>query len=54
MHEMQTIITDVRGVCQSVRQSVCLSRRAAGLHCAGGYSVQPLLNNFGFLLVLTG
>jgi len=25
MHEMQTIVTDVRGVCQSVRPSVCLS-----------------------------
>jgi len=23
MHEMQTIVTDVCGVCQSVRQSVC-------------------------------
>jgi len=25
MHEMQTIVTDVRGVCQSVRPSVSLS-----------------------------
>jgi len=26
MHEMQTILTDVRGVCLSVYLSVCLSR----------------------------
>jgi len=25
MHEMQTVVTDVHGVCQSVLQSVCLS-----------------------------
>jgi len=23
MYEMQTIVTDVRGVCQSIHQSVC-------------------------------
>jgi len=26
MHKMQTIVTDVRDVCLSVSQSVCLSR----------------------------
>jgi len=30
MHEMLTIVTDVRGVCQSV----CLSRGSTRLHCA--------------------
>jgi len=30
MHEMQTIVTDVHGVCQSV----CPSRGSARLHCA--------------------
>jgi len=30
MHEMQTIVTDIRGV----RQSVCLSRGSTRLHCA--------------------
>jgi len=30
MHEMQTIVTDVRGVCPSV----CLSRGSTRLHCA--------------------
>jgi len=42
MHEMQTIVTDVRGVClsvcQPVRQLVCLSRGltrgSTQLHCA--------------------
>jgi len=35
MHEMQTIVTDVRGVCLSVypfvRQSVCLSHGACSV-----------------------
>jgi len=68
--EMQTIVTDVRGVCPSV----CLSvTNAARLHCvcrggvtgggacsvrrvpcARGYSVKPLPNAFGFLLYLLG
>jgi len=30
MHEMQTIVTDVRGVCLSV----CLSRGSSRIHCA--------------------
>jgi len=30
MHEMQTIVTDARGVCLSV----CLSRGLSRLHCA--------------------
>jgi len=30
MHEIQTTVTDVRGVCQSV----CLSRGLSRLHCA--------------------
>jgi len=38
---MQTIVTDVRSVCQSVRPSVCLSR--------GSHSVQPLPNHFCLL-----
>jgi len=38
---MQTIVTDVRGVCQSVRPSV-----------TRGHSLQSLLNDFGLLLVL--
>jgi len=42
MHEMWTIVTDVRGVCLSV----CLSR---GFLCRG-HSMQPLPNYFGLLL----
>jgi len=38
MHEMQTILTDVRGVCLSVCQSVC---HAAHL----GFTVQKWLND---------
>jgi len=34
MHEMQTIVTDIRGVCMSVRPPVCLSRGSTRLHCA--------------------
>jgi len=44
MHEMQSIVIDVRGVCPSVCQSV---RHAAQL-C--GAFVQPLPNYFGLLL----
>jgi len=46
MHEMQTIVTVVRGVCQSVRPTVCLSR---GSTVCGAF-VQPLPNYFGLLL----
>jgi len=38
MYEMQTIVTDVRGVCQSV--------------CHAGHSVLPLLNHYDLLLFL--
>jgi len=40
MHEMQTIVADVHGVCQSVRPSVCLSvtRLNLAILC-GGHSV---------------
>jgi len=58
MHEMQTIVTDVCSICQSV----CLSRMhrmtPARLHCVGmcsvcrSNSVQPLTNYFGLLLLL--
>jgi len=41
MHEMQTIVTDVCGVCPSV----CLSR---GSTVCGAF-VQPLPNYFGLL-----
>jgi len=52
MHDMQTIVTDLRGVCRSVSPSlyVCLSRGLA-LQC-WGHSVQPLPNHFGLLLSL--
>jgi len=42
MHEMQTIVSDVRGVCPSV----CLSRDST----VCGAFVQPLPNYFGLLL----
>jgi len=59
MHEMLTILTDVRGVCLSVCMSVCVSVcRAAQIgrgacsvrrvSSAQGHSVQPSLNAFGF------
>jgi len=41
MREMQTIVTDVRGVCLSV----CLSRGACSV--CEGHSVQPLPSYFG-------
>jgi len=58
MHEMQTIVTDVRGVCRfvcpSVSQSVTRgSTRQRRVLCARGHSVQPLSNYFGFLLFFT-
>jgi len=46
MHEMQTIVTDVRGVCLSVCPSV--TRR---VQCVRGLSVQPLPNYFELLLL---
>jgi len=56
MHEMQTIVTDVHGVCLSV----CLPRMhritphgEAGLRLCStvrGHSVQSLPNHFGLLL----
>jgi len=48
MHEMQTIVTNVRGVCPSVSQSV---RHAAQLgFTVRGHSVQTLANHFSRLL----
>jgi len=41
MHEMQTIVTDDRSVCQSVCHAALL---------CGGHSVQPLPNDFGLLV----
>jgi len=41
MHEMQTSVTDVSGVCPSV----CLSRGSTVCHAF----MQPLPNHFGFL-----
>jgi len=44
MHEMQTIVTNVYGVCQSV----CLSvTRLNSASLCGNHSVQPLTNHFG-------
>jgi len=34
VHEMQPIVTDVRGVCLSVCPSVCLSCGSTQLNCA--------------------
>jgi len=47
MHDMQTIVTDVRGACLSVCLSV--TRLISALLC-GRHSVQPLPNHFGLLL----
>jgi len=47
MHEMQTIITDVRSVCQSVCHAAQLG------FTVWGHSVQPLPNHFGLLFYLT-
>jgi len=56
MHEMQPIVTAVRGVCLSVRQyvwmSVCHSQLNAPVRalCAG-HSAQPLPNYFGPVVI---
>jgi len=59
MHEMQTIVTDVRGVCLSV----CLSRGlnwwrrvqcAPRAICARGHSVQTSPNASGLLFIWFG
>jgi len=53
MHEMQTIVTDVRGVCQSVCPSVSLSvcHSANSASLCGGHSVQLLSSDLGLLLI---
>jgi len=58
MHEMQNIVTDDRGVCpkvcQSVRQPVCHAAEVGGVkwrQVGGACSVQPLPNHFGLLLL---
>jgi len=43
MHMMQTVVTDMRGVCQSVM-------RLNSASLCGGQSVQSLPNYFGILL----
>jgi len=54
MHEMLTIVTDVRGVCLSVCLWRGLNRRrrvqCTPRSCARGHSVQPSPNAFGLLL----
>jgi len=52
LHEMQTIVTDVRGVCQSVRQPVSHGGSTSSASLCGGHSVQPLPNYFGLLFKL--
>jgi len=47
MHEMLTILTDVRGVCPSVCLSQSLNWQR---QCVQGDSVQPLPNAFSLLL----
>jgi len=47
MHEMQTIVTDVRGVCQT--SSVSLSVTWLNSRRVRGHSVQLLPNHFGLL-----
>jgi len=45
MHEMQSILTDVRGVCQSV----CLSRGSSRLHCAKmAEQIKMLCNSWSY------
>jgi len=52
MHEMQTIVTDVRGV-STVGLSVSLSvTRLNSASLCGGHLVQPLPNHFGLLFGL--
>jgi len=50
---MQTIVTDVRGVCLSVSLSVMNDSGSvslsAAVSCAWGHSVQPLSNAIGLL-----
>jgi len=46
MHAMQTVVTDVCGVCHSVMRALNLAT------LRGGHSVQPLPNHFGLLLLL--
>jgi len=49
MHEMQTVVTDVRGVCQSVSLSVTRLNSAARAVVTQDHSMQPLPNYFGLL-----
>jgi len=52
MHKMQTIVTDVCSVCQSVTNALndlVAASLQARVVC-GGHSVQPLTNYFGLLL----
>jgi len=57
MHEMQTIVTDVSGVCPSVSMSrmhrMTLHGEADLRLCftVQGHSVQPLPNHFGLLFL---
>jgi len=55
MHEMLTIVTDVRGVCLSVRLSVTRLKSAAAraVYAVCGHLVQPLSNYFDHLLLLS-
>jgi len=52
MHEMQTIVVDMHGVCQSVRQSVTQLNAAACTVCAGSFGAAvaklpwPIVNIF--------
>jgi len=49
MHKMQTIVVDVRGVCQSVSLSVCHAAEL-GFTVRGSFLVKALPNYFGLLL----
>jgi len=51
LHQMQTIVTDLHGVCLSVRQSVCLSHSSTW-RPAGVILGQPSPNHFGLLSFL--
>jgi len=53
MHEMQTIVTDVHGVCLSVSLSVCHAASLLSASLCGGHLVQPLPNHFGFLFCMS-
>jgi len=50
MHEMQAIVTDVRGVSLSVCLSVMWSTRRH-VQCVWGHSVQTLSNHFGLFFL---